>query len=315
MIDNNYPCWTIIVHYNGAEWIEKCLDSFSNTKFEDKIIVVDNCSTDIEGVQIITNKFPKTVLIKLNENIGFGRANNVGIELAIEKKAQYVFLLNQDAWVCEDDTIENLIQVAKNNPEFGIVSPIHYNSTKTALDQGFAAYMTKSKNVELLSKIFHENNDSIYEIPFVNAAAWLLNVKCFKKIGFFDPDFFMYGEDTDLINRVLFHKMKLGITPLANICHAREHRSKDFPKTHLTNSEKIQHQGRYLSILKNINENIFNSFLKFITESGMNVLNELLSKRWNRAFQLVIIVIQLIVKLPNIITKRHQYKIGFLQFS
>jgi len=308
---NSDSCWTVIVHYNGAEWIEKCLNSFSFTRYEDKIIVIDNCSTDKEGVQIIINKFPKAILIELKENVGFGRANNLGIQIALEKKAKYVFLLNQDAWLCDNDTIDKLKTVANENLDFGIISPIHFNSTQTALDQGFSTYMARSKNAKLLSDIFLNKFDSIYEIPFVNAAAWLLNIENFRKVGFFDADFFMYGEDTDLINRVLYHKYKLGITPLANICHAREYRTKLIPKTHLTNTEKIQHHGRYLSILKNVNENILKLFFKFFIESGSNVMNELSSKNWNRAFQLMIIILKLILRIPNVVLKRHKHKISF----
>ena len=311
MIENGDSCWIVIVHYNGGEWIEKCLNSFSKTNYDNKIIIIDNCSTQKQDLQIIIDKFPKVILIELDKNIGFGRANNVGIKIALDKKAKYIFLLNQDAWLCDNDTIENLIKVANDNPDFGIISPIHLNSIKTSLDQGFGAYIANSKNAELLSDIFLQKYKNIYKIPFVNAAAWLLNTKIFEKLGFFDPDFFMYGEDTDLINRMLYHNYKLGITPLANICHAREYRTKIFPNTYLTDTEKIQHQGRYLSILKNINENIIKSFLKFIVESGVNVAKELLSKKWNRAFQLIIIILKLIGKLPHIIVKRKQYKIGF----
>ncbi len=310
MIENEDSCWTIIVHYNGAEWIEKCLNSYSQTKFEDKIIVIDNCSTEKEGLDIIINKFPKVTIIKLDENIGFGRANNVGIDLAIQNKATYIFLLNQDAWLCENNTIENLIKVANKNADYAIISPIHFNSTKTALDQGFGAYIARSKNAELMSNIYQKNLKSIYQISYVNAAAWLLNVVLFKRIGYFDPDFFMYGEDTDLINRVLYHKSKIGITPLANICHAREYRSNSFPKTHLTFSETIQHHGRYLSILKNINENFTKSILKFFVESFTNISKEITLKHWNRVFQIAKIISKLIIKIPNIFIKRRQFQKG-----
>ena len=310
MIENEYSCWTIIVHYNGAEWIEKCLNSFSKTNFENNIIVVDNCSTEKEGLQIIRDKFLKVILIQLDKNIGFGRANNVGIELAIEKKAKYIFLLNQDAWICEDDTIENLVRIANENPDYGIISPIHYNSTQTALDQGFGAYCANSKNAELISDIFLRKFKSIYEIPFVNAAAWFLNVKNFEKIGFFDPDFFMYGEDTDLINRIFYHHNKLGITPLASICHAREYRTKNFPNSYLTFSEVSQHYGRYLSVLKNVNHNFLKSLIQFLIESVANLIKELSLKHWNRAFQISKIIIKLLIELPTTFIKRRQFQKG-----
>ena len=310
MIENDNSCWIIIVHYNGAEWIEKCLDSFSKTNFESKIIVVDNCSTEREGLQIIEDKFPKITLIKLDKNIGFGRANNVGIALAIKQKTKYIFLLNQDAWLCGNNTIEKLINVANDNPSFAIISPIHFNSTQTALDQAFGTYIANSKNAELISDIYLKNLKSIYQVSFVNAAAWLLNVNLFKNTGFFDPDFFMYGEDTDLINKVLYNKFKIGITPLANICHAREYRSNNFPNTHLTFSETTQHYGRYLSLLKNINENFIKSILKFIAESFTNVSKEISLKNWRRSFGIFKIIVKLFIKIPIIFIKRRQFQQG-----
>lgn len=304
-------CWVVIVHYNGAEWIERCLQSFSETNYKDKIIVIDNCSTKNEGLTIITTQFPEVTLIKLDTNVGFGRANNIGINLAIEKNAQYIFLLNQDAWICDNNTIDNLLEVAENNQEYAIISPIHYNSNKTALDFGFSGYLAESKNADLISDIFLQKSQSIYNIPFVNAAAWMINIDSFKKIGYFDPDFFMYGEDTDLINRVLFHQFKVGITPFSNICHAREYRSKQFPATHLTNSEITQHYGRYLSILKNINEPFLKSIIKLIAESSTNILNEISVNRWKRAFQILKVVVKLKLRLPFIFYKRRKYRIGF----
>jgi GT2 family glycosyltransferase len=301
-------CWTIIVHYNGAEWIEQCLKSFNGTKHEDKIIVIDNCSTEKDEFQKVKKAFPKVTFVILDKNIGFGRANNVGIGIAVEKQADYVFLLNQDAWLCNKNTIENLIEAAENHPQFGIISPIHYNSSKTALDQGFATYLASSKNYHLLSDILFNQQKGIYEVPFVNAAAWLVKTTLIKKIGYFDPDFFMYGEDTDFINRLSYHQFKLGIEINTGICHAREYRVNQYPKTHLTNSEKYQYYGRYLSILKNINYGKVKSITLLSLESGRKISAELHEKNWNRAFQVMKIIFKLLFKLPNILIKRRKYK-------
>lgn len=75
-------------------------------------------------------------LIESNENLGFGRANNLGISLALKSKSDFIFLLNQDT-VIGNDTIEKLLEVSIKNPEFGILSPIHSDGKGDLLDMSF----------------------------------------------------------------------------------------------------------------------------------------------------------------------------------
>ena len=127
--------FAIIVTYNPLQWIEKCFFSVENSAIDVNIIVVDNGSND--GSQaIIKEKFPNIIFVQNNENVGFGKANNQGIEIAYKSNADYYFLLNQDAWI-EKNTIQNLIKINQDNPDFGILSPVHFNGLGTALDFGF----------------------------------------------------------------------------------------------------------------------------------------------------------------------------------
>src|ERR1700761_24513 len=125
----------IIVTYNGAKWIEKCITSLLNSSFKVKIIVVDNGSTD-ETLNLL-EKYTEIYLLKATKNLGFAKANNEGITIGLQQNVEYIFLLNQDAWV-ERDTIEKLLNVAEANKEYGIISPIHLNGSYTALDLKFA---------------------------------------------------------------------------------------------------------------------------------------------------------------------------------
>ena len=139
---------------------------------------------------------------------------------ALENKADYIFLLNQDAWV-EPNTIEKLIKVSQLKPEFGILSPLHMNGNGSTLDLNFSYYISPGGCPNLISDIITKNINAIYETRFVNAAAWLLTNKCVTKVGGFDPIFSHYGEDDDYLNRTLFHGLKIGIVPHARIYHDR----------------------------------------------------------------------------------------------
>lgn len=205
----------VVVVYNGLKWLEKCLDSTQGYT----TIIVDNNSTD-ESVRFVKENYPNIHLITNSENFGFGKANNIGIKRALDLGGDHIFLLNQDAYIV-NDSLDKLIAFQNNNPKFGIVSPIHLDSTKKKMDFKFSIYA--SQNVAFSSDFILGNPIStIYEVPFVNAAGWLLSRECIEKIGGFDPIFSHYGEDDNFCQRVLYHKFKIGILPQTYIVHDRE---------------------------------------------------------------------------------------------
>lgn len=209
--------YIIIVTYNGMHWLPKCLSSCGGNH----IIVVDNNSTD-ESVSYIKSNHPDIILLEQSQNLGFGAANNIGISHALNNGADYVFLLNQDAYI-QPKVIESLINVHKKNIEYGILSPIHLNGKGDNLDNNFTNYL-KLNNSILFDAFKNSFSKAIYELPFVNAAAWLLPKKTLVTIGGFDPMFFHYGEDDNYCQRVSFHGFKIGIVPNCYIFHDREFR-------------------------------------------------------------------------------------------
>src|SRR5690554_2540730 len=211
--------YIIIVAYNGMKWLQKCLDSCENHE----VIVVDNNSSD-ETVGFIKQHFPEVYLLEQNKNFGFGQANNVGMSHALNQGADYVFLLNQDAYL-QAGCISHLISVQKQNPQYGILSPIHLNGKGNRLDKNFSNYVSYKYNPDFYSDfILKYPVREIYEVPFVNAAGWLLSREILETIGGFDPIFFHYGEDENYCQRVRYHNYKIGIVPNVFINHDREDR-------------------------------------------------------------------------------------------
>lgn len=215
----------VIVTYNPMQWLSKCLETIIKSNIELEIILVDNASTD-HCIDFINENFPKVQTVLLNENIGFGKANNVGLKKALEIGCDYFVLLNQDVYVMEN-SIRELIEVAKQNPDYGIISPIHLNGKATALDLNFSNYIIPSKCPDFYSDAYLNNfSKPIYSLSFVNAAAWLITKECLEVVGGFNPSFFHYGEDDNYCHRVLYHGFKIGIVPKSIICHDREIREK-----------------------------------------------------------------------------------------
>jgi GT2 family glycosyltransferase len=198
----------IIVTFNGQKWIEKCLKSVFDSNQRIKVIIVDNASTD-ETLSIV-KKFPQVEIISRNENLGFGKANNLAIKKALIDGFEQFFLLNQDTFIFPK-TIDNLSAQLSKNQNFGIVSPLHYSANETDLDLNFEKYFNNKT----------QTNNDLSEIPFVNAAAWMVSKKCFEKVGLFEPSFNHYGEDRNFCDRLKFHGFKIGITSNSKIVHDR----------------------------------------------------------------------------------------------
>lgn len=234
--------FVIIITYNGETWIEKNITSLLNSSYPLKIIVIDNNSSD--NTLSIVEKYSEVDLIKSEINHGFGKANNIGIETAMKAGADYMFLLNQDAWVF-NDTIKNLIKCMEFYPELGIVSPMHYSGNEVDLDENFMRYFNKSKTFT------KENN--LYITQFVNAAAWMVSRTCMERTGMFAPIFNHYGEDRNYCDRVIYHEYIISIDTKSKIIHDRII-SRNF------NKDIIQSQYKILCTLLNINRGLLKSF-------------------------------------------------------
>jgi GT2 family glycosyltransferase len=160
----------VIVTHNAMQWIDRCLQSIGNFP----VVVVDNASSD-ETVAHIQSNYPDVSLLPQESNFGFGKGNNRGIAYALKNGAQQVFLLNQDAYLV-DACLENLITTQKNNPDYGILSPIHLNGKGDLLDKNFSHYVCFEANSHFYSDYVLDNpKQEVYEVPFVNAAGWLLS--------------------------------------------------------------------------------------------------------------------------------------------
>lgn len=212
-------CFAIVVTYNGLQWYDHCFGSLRQSLDPVKVVAVDNASTD-GSAEYIHQHFPEVILPAQKENLGFGRANNIGIKYALDHDADYVFLLNQDAWI-EPDTLQQLVQIAQAHPEYGILSPLHLNAEKNNIEHLLLQRLDDFRTTDpaLFNDLYFNRLREVYDTQYVNAAAWLLPRRTIETVGGFDPCFFIYGEDDNYINRVLYHGMKIGICPKVPIVH------------------------------------------------------------------------------------------------
>ena len=204
---------TIVVTYNGLKWMDSCLESLRRSECPTDVMLIDNCSTD-GTPDYVKEHFPEVNLVQSDANLGFGQANNVGLKYALEHGYDYVYLLNQDAWVMPD-TLGRMVEAMSANPQYGVLSPVQMTASMDKPDAGFAE--------KCLKNLDYKSGD-IYPVPFVMAAHWMISRKCLEDVGGFSPVFYHYGEDDNYLRRVEFKGFKVGFLAGVYAVHDRENR-------------------------------------------------------------------------------------------
>jgi len=204
----------IIVSWNTRRILAECVASICAQLTSDsyEIIVVDNASTD-DTVQFIETECPQIKLIKNDENLGFAKANNLGIRASC---GRYVCLVNSDVIVLED-CIDRLVAFMDDNPRVGMAGPRILNPDQTLqvscrrfpsvwnnLCQTFGLNYLFPKS-PFFSEPFMKywTHDQIRHVDVLSGCFWMIRRKALDEVGLLDEDFFFYGEDVDWCKR--FH--------------------------------------------------------------------------------------------------------------
>lgn len=229
------------------QWYDRCFTSLRRSTFSVQTIVVDNTPGE-EDAEYIRAHFPEIYLIKTGENLGFGKANNIAMRYALDNGCDYVFLLNQDTWILDDEMFAKLVYISVKHPEYGILSPLHMKSDERTLGMMLECGHDRCSMAILVDMIKGSLND-VYPTNFVSAAAWLLPRKTLETVGGFDPIYQHYEEDDDYINRVLYHKLRVGICPTIRMVH--DHQESVLPFS--DDKNLFHHQQNIIVCLTNIN--------------------------------------------------------------
>lgn len=294
--------YCIIVTYNAENWIEKCLNSVLQSTITCTIVVLDNKSEDRTS-EIMKRQFPQVTFIQNDENLGFGKANNKAIQLAYDAGADYFFLLNQDAWV-EPKAIEHLLDKLKQQPEYGILSPLQYYNPEK-LDRKFKSYL-KAMDEKAIQQLSAEERDSIIQVRFVNAAMWLISRKCIETVGLFAPIFDHYGEDLNYAHRCKIHNVKIGIYLKAIGYHERDQSPPNTKEVKL--SRLVYRERNYcLGVLLNLKHSFIRQWGFIIFNSMKEILLAILLLKFKK-MTVKLYRFTFIGRIPELINQRKLMK-------
>lgn len=220
----------VILNWNGKENTIECLKSIENNQ---DVIVVDNASTD-GSVAVIKKEFPKVEIIQNPQNFGFAKGNNIGIKKALDDKAGFIMLLNNDT-ILDKNCLSKLLEAAKKHPQFSIFAP------KIYFEKNFEFHKNRYKENEKGRVIWYAGGiidwDNLYghhrgvdevdngqfdkeeETEFATGAAMFVKKEVFGKIGLLDEKYFLYYEDTDFCVRAHKKEFKILFVPDAVVYH------------------------------------------------------------------------------------------------
>ena len=225
----------IIVSYNTRALTLACIASvYRETGSDCEIIVVDNASTDGSARAIHRvfppDRYPDLRLYELEQNIGFAAANNLA---ATEARGEYVLLLNPDTVVL-DRALDRLVRFADGHPEYGIYggSTVFADGSRNPTAGWMKPTLWSMFCVALgLAKLFPRTRlfnpeslawwswDAPRRVDIVTGCLLMMRREEWRRLGGFDPQYFMYGEDADLCLRAAKVGLQPVLVPEARIVH------------------------------------------------------------------------------------------------
>jgi len=219
----------VVLNWNGASHTIKCVEALRRSvPSPPRVIIVDNGSTD-GSVEVLRDRVREcnrvgggsVELISTAVNLGYAGGNNIGIQAALDRGADFVLLINNDVEV-EPDCLARLCDVLDSGPEVGVAGPILLLPGSPAVIWAAGGDLSHRENVtrlrgngELLNGQYTRNED----VDYLPGTVLLVRSAVFESIGMFDEEFFCYMEDVDFGRRVIEAGFRCRLVPAAVARH------------------------------------------------------------------------------------------------
>jgi len=185
--------YIIVITFNGCHHLDLCFRSLRTTSYPNfQVVLIDNGSSDGSFDYTHAN-FPEVQILRNEANLGFAGGNNRGMEVALEKGAKYIVLLNDDTAIIDVDWLSEAVGVAERDPGIGMLGFNLLRSLPTADDRA-ARPATAAR---------------YHEVARLDGCALFIPANLLKYIGLFDEAYFAYAEEDDLEFRATRVGMKI----------------------------------------------------------------------------------------------------------
>lgn len=289
----------IIPNWNGKHLLKICLPSLKKQSFTDfEVVVVDNGSKD-GSVEYIEKYYPAVKLVKLENNIGFAPAVNLGLKICV---GEMMLLLNNDTEV-DKNCLKNLVGATKRK-KIGFVAAKILDFKNRKLIDSAGDYIDSVGHADNFGRGQKDGPKFSNPGPLFLATAGgsLFKREVFEKIGFFDHQYFAYMEDVDLCLRAQLAGIKGWYEPSAIIYHIHKATSSKNPGF----TEYLQYRNMTLTVLKNFPKELFLKDFNWLKAllvnlntirylAGIGFLKEALKAEW-----------YVLKSLPKVMKQRRQ---------
>lgn len=213
----------VIVNYNAGDYLNNCLTSLEKVRGEISfdVWIVDNASKD-DSLETAEKNFPNVKYIKNDDNLGFGKANNIALR---QIKTEYILLLNPDSEVLPG-TLKYMVKYMDENPKVSVATcrvEKEDGSLDWASHRGFptpwASFLYYFLKDDTLYHLTNRDFKNDHEVDAVAGAFFITRKDVLEKVGLFDEDYFLYAEDLDLCYRIKQLGYKVMYVPEVKIIH------------------------------------------------------------------------------------------------
>ncbi len=253
------PLPVIIVSYNTCALLRDCLASLRTATLPLRPIVVDNASSD-GSAAMVAAQFPEVELIAAGENLGFARANNLGLERVLSSAAEYCLLLNPDAQLTAG-ALEQLVAFLAAHPRVGMVAPrlLYTDGSFQAAAFRFPTLLMALFDIwpprgPGLGRLYHHPLNGRYPqdggaVPFAIehplGAAMLVRVATVREVGGFDQALWLYAEEVEWCWRMRQAGWAIWQEPRATVVHiggasSQQFRTRSFLALHRARQQLFQ---------------------------------------------------------------------------
>lgn len=206
------PLSVVIVSWNAKDFLAECLLSLFQHDYPGllEVVVVDNGSED-GSVELVEMQYPHVKMISNGENLGFAKANNIGIRQCCGK---YIALINSDVHVLPE-CLSNLVNYCESHPRSGLVGPyifgadgeqqISFRATPSlwsVLSRALALDVVISRAADYWRRnSLRHAKTAPTSVDILSGCFWLVSRRAIEEVGLLDELFFIYGEDMDWCKR------------------------------------------------------------------------------------------------------------------
>jgi hypothetical protein len=210
----------VILNTNRRDDTLECLDSLSRSTYQHfSVLVLDNHSVD-GSVEAIQARYPDTQIVPIEENRGYAGNNNVGIKIALERGADWVFVLNEDT-ILDSECLARLVEAGEQDAQIGIVGPMVYHYDEPGYIQSAGGILGPYWQSIHLSKDEVDTGQwsTVHPVEWISGCAILVRRPVIEQVGMIDERFFYYWEETEWCLRTGKAGWKILHVPQAKLWH------------------------------------------------------------------------------------------------